>query len=110
MYNSEFVIRTDHKPLKYIMDSQVQNKIIQHWTTNIHGYSCKIEYIEGKKNVCTDMLSHLPHRPSDSNGDNELSCPDITDKMFEVSMINSSNINPKTFAQYDHQITVNQNT
>ena len=27
--------------------------------------------------------------------------------MFEVSVIKSSNINPKTFAQYDHQITDN---
>ena len=56
------------------------------------------------------MLSHLPHRPSDSNDDNELSGPDITDKMFKVSMINISNISPKTFAQYDHQITDNQCT
>ena len=54
------------------------------------------------------MLSHLPHRPSDSNGDNELSSTGVTDKTFEVSMINSSNINPKNFAQYDHQITDNQ--
>ena len=77
------------------MDSPVQNKKIQHWTTNIYGYSCKIEYIEGKKNVCADMLSCLPHRPSDSNDDNELSGHDITDKTFEVSMINSSYINPK---------------
>ena len=30
--------------------------------------------------------------------------------MFKVSMINSSNINPKTFAQHDHQITDNQCT
>ena len=56
------------------------------------------------------MLSHLSHRPSNSNDDNELSGPDITDKTFEVSMINSSNINPKAFAQYDHQITDNQCT
>ena len=75
------------------MDSLLQSKKIQHWTTNIHGYNCKIENIEGKKNVCADMLSHLPHRPSDGNDDNELSCPDITAKTFEVSMINSSNIN-----------------
>ena len=27
-----FVIRIDHKPLKYIMDSPVLNKKIQHWT------------------------------------------------------------------------------
>ena len=35
---------------------------------------------------------------------------DITDKMFEVSRINSSRINPKNFGQYDHQITDNKNT
>ena len=92
LYDSEFVIRTDHKPLKYIMDFPVQNKKIQHWTTKILGYNYKIRHIECKKNVCADMLSCLPHRPSNSNGDNELSGPDITDKTFEVSMINSSNI------------------
>ena len=63
------------------MDSPVQNKKIQHWTTNINGYNGKIDYTEGKS---ADMLSHLPHRPSDSNDDNELSGPDITDKTFEV--------------------------
>ena len=101
MYDTEFVLRTDHKHLEYIIDSPVQNKMIQHWTTNIHGYNCKIGYIEGKKNVSADMLSCFPHRPSDSNSDKELSGPDITDKMFEVSMISNSNINPKAFAQYD---------
>ena len=110
LHDSEFVIRTDHTPLKYIMDCPVQNKKIQHWTTNIYGYNCKIEYIEGKKHVCIDMLSCLPHRPSDSNDDNELSGPDITDKTFEVSMIKSNNINRKTFSQHDHQITDNQCT
>ena len=51
----------------------------------------------------------LPHGPSD-NDDNEFSCLDITDIIFECSMINSSNINPKPFAQYDHQVTDNQCT
>ena len=83
------------------MDSPVQNKKIQYWTTNIHGYNCKVGYIEGKKNVCTDMLSCL----LGSNDDCELNGPDITDITFQVSMINSSNINSKTFVQYDHQVT-----
>ena len=87
------------------MDSPVQNKKIQHWTTNVHDDNCKIEYTEGKKNVCADMLSCLPHRPSDSNDDNEISGPNKTDKTFEVSIINRSNINPKVFIQYEHHIT-----
>ena len=53
-------------------------------------------------------MSLLPHRPSDFKDDNAPSGPDITDKTFEVSMINSSNINPKASAQYYHQITDNQ--
>ena len=67
----------------YIMDSSSTEKKIQHWTTNIHGSNCKTEYIKGKKNVCADVLSHLSHRPSDSNDDNELSGPDITDKCLK---------------------------
>ena len=59
----------------------------------ICGYNCKIEYIEGKKNVCAYMLSCLPDRPSDSNDDNEPSSLDIIDKTFEVGMINGGNIN-----------------
>ena len=53
------------------------------------------------------MLSCLP---SDSDDDNELNGPDITDKTLQVIMINSSNINPKTFAQCDHYIKDNQCT
>ena len=106
--DSEFVIRIDHKPPKYIMDSPAQNKKIQHWTINIHGYNCKTKYIEVKKKVCADMLSCLPYTTSDSNDYNDLSGPDITDKTFEVSLIKSSNILPRTLAQYDHLITYSQ--
>ena len=47
------------------------------------------------------MLSCFPHRPSEGYYDNELSGPAMTYKIFKGSMINSSNINPKTFTQYD---------
>ena len=110
LHDSESVNRTDHKLFKYIMDSPVQNKKIQDWTTNICSYNCKIEYTEGKKNVCAVMLSSLPYRPSDRYDDDELGGPDITNITFEVSKINSSDIYPKTFVQYGYQITDNQCT
>ena len=102
MHDADFIIRTDHKPLNGILDSPIQNKKIQHWTTNLKGYNCSIEYIEGKKNMCVGMLSHIPH-PTDSFDNSGDSIPDITDRTFEVNLINSSDINPKRFAQYDHQ-------
>ena len=92
------------------MDPPVQNKQIQYWTTNICGHDCKSECIEGKKNVSADIMSHLPHRPSCSNDGNRCSGLDITDKSFEATMINNSNIYPKVFVQYDHQIKDKQCT
>ena len=100
LHDSEFVIRTDHKPLKNLMNSTIENKKIQYWTTNIRGYNCKIKYIEGKKNVCADMLSRLTHIDIDDNNET-LSGPDITDKTFEINFINSSTNDPKNFAQYE---------
>ena len=94
MHDADFIMRTDHKPLKCILDSPTQTKKIQHWTMGLRGYNCNIEYIEGKKNVCADTLSCLPH-PTDSFDNSRDSISDITDRTFEVNLINSSDINPK---------------
>ena len=56
-HGAQFIIKSDHKPLKGLFGSPIQNKKIQYWTTNLSGYNCKVEYIEGKKNVCADILS-----------------------------------------------------
>ena len=103
---SFIVIWTGHKPLKSFKESTTENKKIQCWTTNIRGYNCRIKYIKGKKYVCADLLSCLPHNSSGDNCDDrgELSGPDITDKTFDINLINSSNINPKDYAQYDQHI------
>ena len=47
------------------------------------------------------MLSCLPY-PTDSFDNSGDGVPDITDRMFEVNLINNSDINPKRFAQYYH--------
>ena len=52
--------------------------------------------------MCADMLSCLTH-PTDSFDNSGDSIPDITDRTFEVNLINSSNITSKRFAQYDNQ-------
>lgn len=60
LHNATFIIRTDHKPLKYLLDAQMKNKKIQLWALNIAGYSCQIEYIPGTENTCADLLSRTP--------------------------------------------------
>ena len=39
------MIKTDHKPLKYLLESHMQNKEIQLWVLSMTVYNCSIEYI-----------------------------------------------------------------
>ena len=45
LHNARFVIKTDHKPLKYLLESPMQNKKIQLWALGMAGYNCTIDYI-----------------------------------------------------------------
>ena len=60
LQGAEFVVRTDHTPLKYFLESPMQNKKVLMWALSIAGYNCKIEYIEGTSNTVADPLSHSP--------------------------------------------------
>jgi hypothetical protein len=35
LHNAEFVIKTDHNPLKYILESMMQNRKVQGWALGI---------------------------------------------------------------------------
>ncbi|XP_060071985.1 uncharacterized protein LOC132551825 [Ylistrum balloti] len=99
LHNAEFVIRTDHKPLKYILDSPMQNRKIQLWALSLSGYNCRVEYIPGTENTCADLLSRSPGQTTtedDTNPNDD--CPDITDKTFEIAVLNSNQFDPKDFA------------
>ena len=48
LHDAKFTIKTDHKPLKYLLESPMQNKKIQMWALGISGYNCQIEYIAVK--------------------------------------------------------------
>ena len=64
LLNALFIIKTDHKPLIYLLESGMQNKKIQLWALSMSGYNCTIEYIEGTTNTCADLLSRDPHNVS----------------------------------------------
>ena len=78
-----FVIKTDHKPLKYLFSSEMKNKKVQLWGIIISGYNCSIEYVQGKKNTKADMLSRLHH-----TNDYETDLPG-----HDINVINSDRIN-----------------
>ncbi|VDI66449.1 Hypothetical predicted protein [Mytilus galloprovincialis] len=99
LYNAEFVIKTDHKPLKYILESPMQNKKIQLWALNITGYNCKIQYIPGPQNVCADFMSRLPS--DEKPNENPDPYPDISDNTYEINVINSNRFHFTDYANND---------
>ena len=97
LHNAEFVIKTDHKPLKYLLDSPMQNKKVQLWALGISGYNCRIEYIKGTDNSCADLLSRIP-QSAGLTQENDAYEPDISDKAYQINALNSNRFDPKEFA------------
>ncbi|XP_065928361.1 uncharacterized protein [Magallana gigas] len=101
LHGAQFTLRTDHKPLKYILESPMQNKKIQLWALSIAGYNCKVEYIEGRFNCCADLLSRLPtvNLECEEEEQSEHDEPDVKDNFFEVNVLNSNAFSPKRLAR-----------
>ena len=59
LHGATFTIVTDHKPLKCLFLSEIQNTKIQRWAVNIAEFGAPIEYRKGAYNVCADMLSRI---------------------------------------------------
>ena len=43
LHGATFVIKTDHKPLKYLLSSEMKNRKVQMWAMVIASYNCEIE-------------------------------------------------------------------
>ncbi|CAC5369707.1 unnamed protein product [Mytilus coruscus] len=110
LHNAEFTIKTDHKPLKYILESPMQNKKIQLWALGITGYNCKIEWLAGTENTIADYLSRIPNQIEVNKSDNKKTDDedieiDISNKAYEINTINSNEIDPKKFASCSYKET-----
>ena len=102
LHNAQFVIKSDHKPLKYILDAPMQNKRIQLWALSIAAYNCKVEYIKGTANTCADLLSRIPDNAQEGTEESDkgpsLDDVDVDDRHFEINTLNSNRFNPRKFA------------
>ena len=59
LYGAKFTIKCDHKPLKFLLSSEIKNAKVQRWGLMISEFDCTIEYIAGKDNTRADMLSRI---------------------------------------------------
>lgn len=65
LYRREFVILSDHKPLKHIFSASkstpaMASARIQRWAILLSGYHYRIEYKPGQQNANADAFSQLP--------------------------------------------------
>ncbi|KAL8170956.1 hypothetical protein V2J09_022760 [Rumex salicifolius] len=52
-----FIIRTDQKSLKYLLERKISTPFQHMWLSKLMGYSYEIHYKQGKENVAVDALS-----------------------------------------------------
>lgn len=56
----KFLIRTDHRSLKYMLEQWISTIQQQKYMAKLFGYDFEISYKAGSENVATDALSRVP--------------------------------------------------
>lgn len=57
LWGQKFIIRTDQKALKYLLEQKVLEENQQKWVSKLMGYNFEISYKLGKENRVADALS-----------------------------------------------------
>jgi hypothetical protein len=57
LWGRAFIVRTDHQPLKYILDQRLTTIPQHYWVSKLLGFDFTIEYKPGRTNVVEDALS-----------------------------------------------------
>ena len=93
-----FMIKTDHKPLKYLLEAEWTNKKIQQWALKLSGYNCRIEYLVGKDNTCADLLSRIPEQLEAESIHLE---PGVDDRAYQVNVLNAHTLENRPSLEID---------
>lgn len=72
LLDAQIDIFTDHKPLKYLLTSEMKNVKIQKWAIEISQYNCNIHYVSGSLNTRGDFLSRLRHETPETELGNDV--------------------------------------
>ena len=54
-----FIIRTDHKPLRYLLTTNLENSRLSNWAMMLQNRDFTIEHVSGKQNGMADSLSRV---------------------------------------------------
>ena len=81
-------IRSDHKPLKWLLTTSSPNHRIARWQTLLAEFDFNVEYIPGQQNVVADFLSRLRE-------DEDIEFEDPRDEIMLIKKVQSETINDK---------------
>lgn len=87
-----FTIKTDHKPLKHLLEVEWTNKKSQQWALTLSNYQCKIEYLAGKDNICTDLLFRILEKLESESVRLESG---VNDRVYQVKVIISHTLSKR---------------
>jgi hypothetical protein len=59
LLGSKFIVRTDQKSLKFLLDQTISTTAQQRWLVKLLGYDYDIKYKRGKENSVADALSQV---------------------------------------------------
>ena len=59
LYGKEFVVETDHQPLRFLQSAQLKNSRVLRWAMALQPYRYQVKYIPGRENVGADYLSRV---------------------------------------------------
>jgi len=59
LYGREFVLETDHQPLKYLQQAKTGNSRLMRWALLLQPFRFRIEAIKGNENVGADYRSRV---------------------------------------------------
>ena len=57
LYGREFVLETDHQPLRYLQSAKLLNGRLMRWAIHLQQFKISIRYVKGSENVGADYLS-----------------------------------------------------
>jgi hypothetical protein len=72
LYDTHFILYSDHKPLTYLRVNQHVNPRLGRWMQKLQEFEFEIRHIAGTKNVVADALSRSPLPPPNDNGANDV--------------------------------------
>jgi hypothetical protein len=55
----KFMVKTDHKSLKYFVEQKDLSEHQQKWVMKVQALNFDIEYVKGKKNIMDNALSRI---------------------------------------------------